>query len=323
MGIHPEHFAGFLTRMGHNVRVVDDLWWFDMSKGIYTSLNIGVDIDAANYPVQSVLGLDGFAARFLCQTDQGVPSYRIVCDDPEYDLPSLRGRTRTQVRRGLEACSIEQVGFDLLRQQAIPLNADTLLRQGRRIPANLESYWKQYYDAAEKTAGAEAWGAFVDGQLAAYLIAFTIGDATNLNIVRSSLEHLKKFPNNALIFQYLHHTMRRGDIKQVVYGYESIQPGMESLDQFKTGMGFRLAPVGQRIELTRWMKPALNRFTARPASALAKRLMGNGETAAKIQGMLAWYARQPVLKPGEPSDPDSTATAGSAIDQSLQLPNAA
>ena len=307
MGIHPEHFAGFLTRMGHNVRVVDDLWWFDMSRGIYTSLNIDVDIDAVNCRVQSVLGRDGFAARFLCPIDQGVSSYRVMCDDAEYDLPSLRGRTRTQVRRGLECCRIERVDFDFLKKHAIPLNADTLIRQGRKVPDNLESYWKQYYSAADQTIGAEAWGAFVEGQLAAYLIAFTINDSTNLNIVRSSLEHLKKFPNNALIYQYLFDTMRRPDIKQVVYGYESIQPGMESLDQFKTGMGFRLAPVGQRIELASWLKPAFNRFTIQPASRLLKRLAGQGETSAKIQGLLNWYSKQPVLTSGAGSVSMTTA----------------
>ncbi|MCA9063818.1 MAG: hypothetical protein KDA96_12185 [Planctomycetaceae bacterium] len=296
MSVSPEHYAQFLERLGHSVRQIDHLWWFNTSRGVYTCFPFHVDVDARSLPLRDILGRDGFVARFGCPLDQGVTSFRILCDDRQYDFPSLRSRTRTQVRRGLEECQVEQIDFATLRKHAIQLNADTLTRQGRRVPANLESYWVRYYEAAAKTPGAETWGAFVEGQLAAYLIAFTINDVANLLILRSALDHLKKFPNNALLFSYLQRTLARPEISQVVYGYESIQADLGSLDQFKTGMGFRQAPVGQRIELASWARPVLNRYTAAPAIHLLRRL-GYSETSAKLQGILNWYQQQPVEIP--------------------------
>lgn len=294
MSIAPEHYAGFLERMGHTVRQIDGLWWFNTSRGVYTPFPYDRDVDASTVPLREVLGKDGLVARFGCPVEQGVTSYRILCDDPAYDFPSLRSRTRTQVRRGLETCQVEQVEFDVLGKHAIPLNADTLRRQGRRVPRNLETYWQKYYREAAVTQGAEAWGAFSENKLAAYVIAFTIGDVANMLIVRSALDQLKNFPNNALLFQFLHRRIRDPKIRQIVYGYESIQQGLGSLDQFKTGMGFRLAPVGQRVELAGWVKPLVNRMTIGPATRLLQRI-SEGETSAKLQGILNWYHRQPSL----------------------------
>ncbi len=293
MSVSPQHYASFLERMGHTVRQVHDLWWFNSSRGVYTCFPFDRESDAAGLPIREILKRDGLAVRFACPLSQGIPSFRIVCRDRNYDLPALRSRTRTQVRRGLEACAVERVDFAVLRKSAIPLNADTLIRQGRRVPQNLESYWQKYFAEAARTEGAEAWAAFTDGQLAAYLIAFTVADVTNLLIVRSSLDHLAKFPNNALLFRFLHDRLRDPQISQVVYGYESIKPGLESLDQFKTGMGFEQVAVGQRIELTGWVQPLINRFTTPTALRILQRY-GRGETLAKLQGLLTWYSRQPL-----------------------------
>lgn len=295
MSVSPEHYAGFLERIGHTVRQIDDQWWFNTARGVYTSFPFHRNVDPLTLRLQDVLQRDGLVARYGCREDQGVASFRIVCDDPAYDFPGLRSRTRTQVRRGLEACKIQQVSFHDLAQRAIPLNADTLIRQGRRVPADLESRWQRYFAAAERTDGAEAWAAFLQGDMAAYLISFTIEDVSNLLILRSSRAHLKSYPNNALLFHFLSHKMASPDCASVVYGYESIQDGLGSLDQFKTGMGFRLAPAGQRVDVAPWVAPLLNRVTLPAANRLLKRL-GSGEATAKLRGILNWYARQPRLQ---------------------------
>lgn len=294
VAVSPDHYASFLEKMGHKVRRIDGLYWFNTNRGVYTAFPFDQDIDASTVPLTQILGRDGLVARFGCPVEQGISSHRILCDNKEYDFPSLRSRTRTQVRRGLEDCKVERVEFAELREHAIQLNIDTLLRQGRRVPSNIETYWRRYYEAAATTPGAEAWAAWCDGRMAAYVIAFTINRTANMLIVRSALDLLPKFPNNALIFQYLFQKIREPKIDRIVYGYESIQTGLGSLDQFKTGMGFQLAPVGQRIELANWVKPLVNRFTTGVASKLLQRL-GKGETPAKLQGILNWYRDQPSL----------------------------
>lgn len=291
----PQHYAAFLERMGHTVREASGIYWCRTQRGVYSSFPYHRDVDARNLDLRHVLKSDGLVARFGCPVEQGVPSFRILCTDGSYDFPALRSRTRTQVRRGMEACRVEQVDFSCLRQHAIPLNADTLIRQGRKVPADLQSYWTRYYAEASCTPGAEAWGAFVGSELAAFLIAFQLEDVANLLILRSSLKFLDVFPNNALVFQYLYHTLRREGVRMVSYGYQSIQSDLESLDQFKTGMGFQKVPAGQRIELTGWLKLLVNSRT----SSLARRIVSavtTGENAAKLQGILAWYQDQPSLR---------------------------
>lgn len=294
MSVNSQHYAEFLQRMGHTVREANGLCWSNTHRGVYSSFPYHRDIDARTLDLTGVLSRDGLVARFGCPVEQGTESFRITCDDPNYDFPILRSRTRTQVRRGLEACRVERVNFELLKKLAIPLNADTLIRQGRKVPSDLAAYWTRFYENAATTEGAEAWAAFVGDQLAAYLISFTIEDVANMLILRSSLQFLDSFPNNALVYRFLHERMRSGEVRQVCYGYESIQADLESLDQFKTGMGFRKIPVGQRIELAGWLKPLVNRFTAPMAQKILRKL-SNGENSAKMQGILKWYQQQPRL----------------------------
>ncbi len=294
MAVNPQHFAGFLERMGHTIREANGVYWCNMQFGVYSSFPFHRDVDATEVDVRSILKHDGMVARFGCPIDQGVDSFRVIVDDPNYDFPLLRSRTRTQVRRGLDACRIERVDFSLLREKAIPLNADTLIRQGRKVPSNLESHWTQYYQNASQTEGAQAWAAFVGDALAAYLISFTIEDVANLLIVRSSLQFLDAFPNNALVYRFVHDTIRQSEVNQINYGYESIQAGLGSLDQFKTGMGFRLAPTGQRLEFSNWVRPLVNRFTIPVAENILQRL-GETETTAKLDGIIRWYQKQPSL----------------------------
>lgn len=134
-------------------------------------------------------------------------------------------------------------------------------------------------------------------------ISFTIDDVANMLILRSSLQFLDVFPNNALVYQFLHHRLRCGDISSVCYGYESIQSNLESLDQFKTGMGFQKVPVGQRVELASWLRPLVNRYTTPLATRLVNALGKGEQQAKKLLGILEWYRQQPDLKTFGKSSP--------------------
>ena len=295
MSISPLHHIDFLQRIGHDVRESGGVHWFNCGSRVFSSLPYDRDVDANSIDLREILRSDGFVARFGCPIDQGIPSFRIVCDSKDYDFPLLRSRTRTQVRRGLEVCRVERIEFSQLQKLAMPLNTDTLIRQGRKVPSTLQSYWTRYYQQAAVTQGAEAWAAFVGTDLAAYLISFMIDDVANLLIVRSSSQYLESYPNNALLFQFLSARLRDSDVRMVSYGYESIQSDLGSLDQFKLGMGFRKEPVGQRIEFAPWLGPFINRFTDSVTRRVLKTL-GQGETVAKLQGMLNWYRDQPTLQ---------------------------
>lgn len=287
-----EGYAKFVSAMGHQVREVGGAYWFNAHSHIYMSFPFDREIEPCGMDWQAVLGRDGWAVRFPCDLSLGRPSYRIVADQADYGLNSLSSKARNQTRRGLEQCEVRAVPFGELHEKAMLLNRETLLRQNRKVGADFESYWTRYYANAAEADGAEAWGAFVDGALAAYLIAFRMGEVAHVLIVRSSSAYLKQYPNNALIYSYLDHALNRAGLREVSIGLESIQEGMDTLDHFKMGMGFRKQAVGQRIVL----RPVLDKILSGPGIWAARRVLREGwgsERIGKLAGMVRWYEEQP------------------------------
>ncbi len=282
----------FLKNMGHKVKEVDGGYWFNAHPGIYVSLPFQKMLVPSEVNVKRILRKDGIALRYPCDEKYGRASYRISINDSGYSLASLNGKSRNQTRRGLENCVVKPVEFDLLFEQAVKLNKETLVRQGRRIPSGFDEYWLRYYREAAKAEGAEAWGAFIDGELAAYLIAFRMEAVAHILIVRSAREMLSRYPNNALIFSYVSSAMHSGEVGEVSIGYESIQGGMASLDKFKTGMGFKKIVIGQRVEFSPLIAPIARSPFGRLVKSMSSRLADKNEKVAKLSGLLDWYQTQ-------------------------------
>jgi hypothetical protein len=221
----------------------------------------------------------------------GRPSYRIVVDDPRYDLKSLAGKARNQTRRGLERCEVRAVPSEFLSEAGLRLHEETLKRQGRRLQSSFRSSWLRYTKGASECREAEAWAAFCEGQVASFLIAFRMGEVSHVLIMRSATGLLRNYPNNAVLFAYIRHTITSGIAREVSIGFESIQEGMDSLDHFKVGMGFKKKPLDQRIEL----RPSLARVLRKPVLALGQRVLDSrwaGEQGAKLAGLFRWYSEQ-------------------------------
>jgi hypothetical protein len=189
--------------------------------------------------------------------DSGYPSYRVICRNKDYDLPSLSSKARNQTRRGLENCTISRVEFDFLAREGFDLFTSTLVRQGRKIPKDLKNYWTTYCTNAAKTQGFDAWGAFFNDKLAAFIVAFEMEGCYNIFIQRSLREALKYYSNNALVFTVTQEALARPEIEEVSYGFESLQQELEGLIHFKVGMGFIKQPIKQRITLRPSLRPVL------------------------------------------------------------------
>jgi len=291
-----ESYADFLMRMGHTVRKVGDVYWFNVYPHIYMSFPFQRVIDPFAVDWPDVFQEDGWCARFPCSIDIGRPSYRLIVDNPEYNLKCLTSKARNQTRRGLEACEVRQIEFSELTKAGLALNRETLERQGRRVPRDFQRYWHRYYKEASKTEGAHAWGAFVGGELAAYLIAFIMDNVSHILIVRSSRKHLRSYPNNALIFEYIRNMLGRRMVSEISIGLESLQEGLQSLDHFKIGMGFKKKPVGQRIVLRSWLSHIMRQPLLGIARSILSWFPSRDERLAKIIGLLRWYEEQPSLR---------------------------
>lgn len=288
----PQYHAEFLERIGHTVRECEGVYWFDAFHRAYTTIPYDQPVDPASYPLGDVLGSDGVMVRYSCDVADGVHSYQHVVTDKNYGMPTLINKARNKTRQGLRKCKAGPVDPGELGDAGVQLHAETLLRQGRRLSDDFGNYWKNYFAAASENPCATAWAAWYEGRLASYLISFRAGAKEYISIVRSSQELLKHRPNNAMLFTFLEHTMARPEIQEVSIGLQSLQPGGESLDLFKRGMGFQERPIGQRIEL----RPALSTALPRPVASLAARTLRwlpAGEKQARLCGALKWYAQQP------------------------------
>jgi len=288
-----EAYAGFLQAIGHRVVQTDTTWWFNVYGGVYMNFPFHRPVVPHKIEVEKLLGLSGLVARYTCPLSVGRRSYQIICDTANYDLENLSGNVRSKVRRGLKRCEVRPLAFEELDEAgAIELNSDTLVRQGRPVPHNLDAYWRRYYRAASNVPTAETWGAFVDRKLAAYLVAFRIEDCSNIFILRSSRTHLNAYPNNALMFVYLREALARPNITHVSFGLEPIQGALDSLDHFKSEMGFIHRPIGQRIVMNRMLAPLIGTQTCQILGRLAMS-QATRERISKFVGMARWYAEQP------------------------------
>jgi hypothetical protein len=122
------------------------------------------------------------------------------------------------------------------------LNVETYVRQRRDLKPVSAQHWRRSCEEIGRIPGFEAWGAWVRGSLAAYVLTAQIEDCSYIEHQGSATEFLHFFPNNALTFIVTKEKLARPEVSSVCYGYQSLT--REGLDQYKARMGFELKSLG-------------------------------------------------------------------------------
>ena len=146
-----QYHAEFLQRIGHDVTEHNGVLWFDVFSRAYTTIPYDAPIDCASFDPSSVLGKDGLMLRHSCPVDQGVVSFQHVVTDKNYGMSTLISRARNKTRQGLRLCTAGQIDPIELGEAGIRLHAETIIRQGRKLPHDFEAYWKKYFEEASKS----------------------------------------------------------------------------------------------------------------------------------------------------------------------------
>jgi hypothetical protein len=167
--------------------------------------------------------------------------------------------------------------FEELARLGWECHLDTAKRHGERTPTSLG-----LPSTLDNCAAYEAHGAFVGESLAAYVVTLRVEDWAYILVNRSATAHLGSYANNALVFSVAREMLARPDVTVVSYGIEGLVT-VESLERFKTSMGFVKDPVRQRIVLAPLLKPLINPFTAAPINAVAT-LMRKNLSFQKLAG---------------------------------------
>jgi len=251
-----ENFAAFLAATGHRVVRTELAHWYEASRGFFLSLPYHRRLSPSPADLRQVLRhWPCFGVRFPAPLEgPGKLSYQIVCDDPGYAIERLGANSRSKVRRGLKRCEVAPLRFPDLASAGVKANEDTLARQGRKTWLQGER-WHTYCEAADRTPGVEAWGAYVGSELAAFLVTVELDDCVEFLLARSRSDFLDAYPNNALIFRVAEEMLGKRGVRKVTFGLESLEP-VGPLDQFKFSMGFRAEPLRQRVvfhPVVRWV----------------------------------------------------------------------
>ena len=282
----------FFERLGHKVIQSETAWWYEIQPGALLSFPYYKLIEPQQTEIDRLLQEHKLRViRYPTSINNfGFVSTLAVNTNPDYDLGSQHQKARNQTRRGLENCVVEQVDLKSLIEDGLPLNQDTALRQGRESQYADPNYWRKYCQAAQATAGVSAWGAFVNGQLAAFLVAIEVNDWVEWVVNHSATSFRDKYPNNALALKAAQHFFQEKKCKGICYGLGSLE-ATPDLDHFKSRMGWTLQPIKQRLLFSKkiqWMVSAINE----PCLKMLGRLFPRSYTIRKSMAMIRLYRQQ-------------------------------
>jgi hypothetical protein len=136
----------------------------------------------------------------------------------------------------------------------------------------------------------EAWGAFVDDRLAAYMVTLWVEDWAHILVERSTTALLKHYPNNALVYTVTNELLSRPGVEVVSYGWEPLSASHASLEQFKLSMGFSKEAVRQCIVLRPWLRPLANRPIRHAIGRLAA-MKPDTHRLQQVAGMLRFLGK--------------------------------
>jgi hypothetical protein len=285
--MNAEIFAEWLRRQGHHVLRTESSYWYDAGPRVYQAFPYHWQIQPSARELHELLiGGRAAALRYSTPLDVagGKVSYHVVLESSTpYDLETLRAQARNGVRRGLSVCRVERIPLERLAEEGWLLQQDTLDRQGRSHSMS-QAEWQRICLAAKDLPGFEAWGALVDGELAASVLTARVDDTCYVPYAQSLRKYLNKYVNNALFFSFSRELRSRPGVKMIFLCLHSLD-APESVDEFKFRMSFTPKPVRQRVVFSPLLMPVCNNA----GHAVIERLLHrypNSVMLAKAEGML-------------------------------------
>jgi hypothetical protein len=255
-------FSEWLRRQGHRVVQTDSSHWFDRGPRVFMAFPWHRLIRPSHEELQRLLRSENAAAlRFSGPADsaEGALGYDVVLESNSYDIADVSHSTRSKVRKALERCEIIPLTFERYAREGWVLEADTRDRQGRTSRGGKES-WEKMARAAADLKGFEAWGATVDGRLAASLMFVQIDDCATMLYQQSHRDYWPLNVNNAFTFAITRMLTRRAGVRTIHYGLKGLD-AKPTVDEFKFHLGYSRRPLRERVVFHPLVAPLVNRTT--------------------------------------------------------------
>lgn len=235
-------YRKFLRAKGHKTFTDNDQLWFNVRPFIYQAIQY-----RELRPNTDRLFRDNPA--LACRWLEPVNGTELLTGDltkeflvhPPYNLDSLDKKSRNQTRRGLERFVIKQIADHLSEiQQLEMVYFDNLerLKIGRTKQDRVR-LWNKWVQVIRQVNEIEIWGAYRNFKLVSFLILIPKFDGFEFILHRSHSDFLPDYPNNPLVYSVVETKFLTG-APWISFGLQKWGPNKgESLDNFKTGMGFK------------------------------------------------------------------------------------
>ena len=278
-----------MRRQGHKILKTETAHWVSAGSGVYQFVPFHMLLSPTEAELQGLFRENtATAIRYSTPIDanEGSLSYHVVYDGKEYPLKNLPKKARYDVKKGLSVAHVEPVPLARLATEGWDLRYDTLVRQGR-TDAESVNWWKKLCLSAEGLDGFEAWGASVDGKLAAALLGMQYENTYCIFYQQSRTDFLRFGVNNALTYVVTSEVLQRPGVNQIFYGLHSLD-APSSVDEYKFRMGYRAKPVRQRVVFSPFLRPFVNNISHKMLQ-ISLKLFPHNHIFSKAEGMFRFY----------------------------------
>ncbi|GAB4491589.1 MAG: hypothetical protein Fur0016_23370 [Anaerolineales bacterium] len=292
------HFIEWNRRQGHQILRTKSTYWVSAGMGTYQAVPYHAVISPSEEELQTLFREHrATALRYSTPLSaaEGMLSYHIVYEGKNYPPKKLPHKAK----KGLAIAVVEPISLSQMATEGWQLRRDTLERQGR-LGAEKQSWWKALCLTGQDIPGLEAWGAMVDGRLAAALLGMQCDDTFSIFFQQSHSDFLRLGVNNALTYVVTTKILERPEINRIFYGLHSLD-APPSVDEYKIHMGYFPKPVRQCIVFSPFLRPLVNPLS-HAALKTALRLIPSSYVLAKAEGMFRFYlnGKQPLEQQSPP-----------------------
>lgn len=287
--MNTEIFAEWFRRQEYKIYKSPSSYWYNQGLGALQAFPYHWIIQPDEKELLDILNHAGaITLRYSgpVQSQIGKISYHAIYDHKLYDFETLGKWARKNVRRGLGNCTIVPISFDRLAEEGFGLQVDTLSRQGRDLKLSPDE-WKRRCLSAIDLPGFTAWGALVEGRLAASVITFEMNECGYMLYQQCHRDFLDLHVNNALSYIVTTELLSRPNITSILYGLHSLD-APASVDEFKFRMGYHAKPVRQRVVFNPIVTAFFNPLSYRLLKGLQS-IRPRSPALAKAEGMVRFY----------------------------------
>ncbi len=257
------NFVEFLERSGRKTIKSDSGYWYDAGGAVYVSIPHHQLRSPSDEEVRELIRKHRIlGVKYSTEPGpRGKPGGVYILSDNPYDLHKLPRSARRYIKKGLELCAVRHVDFDYLKEYGLPLNFDTMKRQGRNDSLfSRQDKWERFCKAAQQVEGTGAWGAFAKNQLAAFIVTFDIDDCCWILHSMCRTDLIPFHPNHALLYTLIKEVLSRPEIEYISGGNVSIFD-LPGLREYKERMGFEIMPASFVVVLHPLLEAVLlNKF---------------------------------------------------------------